>query len=292
MAHEINLGRVAGLPPAHQWSGTMLRFQNPNGTWGVWNNLAATGSGADNTQLLQLENPKAEAEFMIDSLMFWIFRQFWHDLDEGTIRCELACMPFEEKVATIVEEAQTLFSIMGLPDDWVFSYIPPDYVPEPTQQTLNFIAPLTQFIFDKFRTAQFSTRIGGYRYINLGSISGDFRIKGCDWSKLYLHGISASWAIGFIRPAARPDISQSWNCCHNLFSWWHLYGADLKFRYSQKLNRLIIEGRAICPSDHEIYDISIVYEGISRWSSYLLLDASSSDAFTIFHNGIYNDFNQ
>lgn len=28
-----------GNPPAHEWSGTSIRFQNPNGTWGDWVNL-------------------------------------------------------------------------------------------------------------------------------------------------------------------------------------------------------------------------------------------------------------
>lgn len=30
---------ATGPVPAHQWSGTWLRFQNPDGTWGTWVNL-------------------------------------------------------------------------------------------------------------------------------------------------------------------------------------------------------------------------------------------------------------
>jgi hypothetical protein len=34
-----NLRGPAGLPPAHQWSGTSLRFQNPDVTWGSYTDL-------------------------------------------------------------------------------------------------------------------------------------------------------------------------------------------------------------------------------------------------------------
>lgn len=29
----------SGKPPAHQWEGTKIRFQNPDGTWGQWVDL-------------------------------------------------------------------------------------------------------------------------------------------------------------------------------------------------------------------------------------------------------------
>ena len=28
-----------GLPPAHEWNGTLIRFKNPDGSWGEWKNL-------------------------------------------------------------------------------------------------------------------------------------------------------------------------------------------------------------------------------------------------------------
>jgi len=37
-----------GNPPAHEWSGTSLRFQNPDGTWGDWVNLGGGGSATSN----------------------------------------------------------------------------------------------------------------------------------------------------------------------------------------------------------------------------------------------------
>jgi len=283
---------VPHLPNNHNSSNSLWLRTRRHNSWSVWREIGGNiGGGAYDTQSLQLENPKAELEFMIDTLMFWLFTQFFGVIDENEIKCHLACMPFEEKVAIIVEESQNLFRTMGLPEDWVFNYISPDYVPEPTQQMLNFIAPLTQFIFDRMLSAKFIQRIFGYRFINLGRISGDFRIKGCDWSSFYIHHISASSVHAFTRPAARPDISQSWTCCNNLLNGWPLHGIDLKFRYSRKRNRLIVEGRAICPSDHEHYDISIVYEGVCRWSSFLIFDTTSTgEPFTILHERMYNEF--
>lgn len=35
----------SGPAPEHQWFGTMLRFRNPNGTWGNWIDLASESSG-------------------------------------------------------------------------------------------------------------------------------------------------------------------------------------------------------------------------------------------------------
>jgi len=59
VAQEINLGRVVGYDgkkgasPKHEWSGTNLRFKNPDDTWGEFVNLkgatGANGSGGSNT---------------------------------------------------------------------------------------------------------------------------------------------------------------------------------------------------------------------------------------------------
>ena len=48
-----------GKPPAHEWNGTMIRFQNPDGSWGEWKNLqgppgeAHPGGGTGSTQDLR-----------------------------------------------------------------------------------------------------------------------------------------------------------------------------------------------------------------------------------------------
>ena len=39
---EIGPMGPIGPAPKHEWQGTMLRFQNPDGTWGKWVNLRAT----------------------------------------------------------------------------------------------------------------------------------------------------------------------------------------------------------------------------------------------------------
>jgi hypothetical protein len=37
---------LAGPAPAHQWSGAQIRFQNPDGTWGAYTDLAILPSAA------------------------------------------------------------------------------------------------------------------------------------------------------------------------------------------------------------------------------------------------------
>lgn len=69
LANAINirgargLDGTPGLPPAHEWdeSGKLLRFQNPDGTWGDWIDLSCTCEGDSNiiTENMTLDVPSS-----------------------------------------------------------------------------------------------------------------------------------------------------------------------------------------------------------------------------------------
>lgn len=46
---------IQGLPPAHEWNMTSIRFMNPNGTWGNYTNIkgATGGQGGQGVQGIQ-----------------------------------------------------------------------------------------------------------------------------------------------------------------------------------------------------------------------------------------------
>jgi hypothetical protein len=49
-----------GAVPAHQWSGSRIRFQNPDNTWGAWTDLGVDISGATNQRPTGLTNTSAD----------------------------------------------------------------------------------------------------------------------------------------------------------------------------------------------------------------------------------------
>lgn len=62
----IGLTGPQGLPgpvgpaPAHEWNGTQIRFQNPDGSWGPWINLQG-GTGGEGTGLIGPPGPQGVA---------------------------------------------------------------------------------------------------------------------------------------------------------------------------------------------------------------------------------------
>jgi len=283
---------IVGPAPTHQWSGTSVRFQHPGGGWGEWINLAVpTQGGGDgktaiNTLELKLQHPHAEIEFHMDLVFVWVWKQFFGD--PAMAIDTLSSLTFEEKVFSIVHEGVMMLHTMGLPHELIMSYIPQDIEIEPTQQVYNFVLPFVDLIFNQFRKVQFGTRINTPSYFNLGSIDGNFRIVGDQWSTLDLGQISADSMISFIRPTARPDLSSLWNCCHDLLNG-PLYAPDLEFIYNNFGSELIIKGRVLDVRDRMFYDINIVCGRIRRWSSYIQLEPSSR-GIVIHHESLYNQF--
>jgi hypothetical protein len=64
-----------GDPPKHEWDGSELRFENPDGTWGEWTNLRGPrgggGGGRTNLDVLPAADDTVPDQFIVHSGGEW-----------------------------------------------------------------------------------------------------------------------------------------------------------------------------------------------------------------------------
>jgi len=226
----------------------------------------ASASGAGDTKALQLHDPRAELEFMVDTSLVTYFRLLMSDTNEFIE--ELNHMELEEKLAFILILAQSILEMTGFPYDWVDRYTPPDLEIETTQQMFNLITQLNQVVFDLLSRGEFVRRFNRSQTFMVYEFDNDFTIRTHEFDAIFLNNMSFSSSEINIRPTARPH--DSWDCCtgHSFINTCcPLFGADLRFRYSSNKGTLFIEGKCRFSQGCELFDFIARFDGFAPWSS-------------------------